>query len=243
MNDRPRTRFVADVHLLPEVEAVPEVNATFHHFLDDCLTQSVDQLYILGDLFEMWVGDDIGLQDYAQSIAKFRALTQSGIEVNLIEGNRDFLMRHDFYHATGITRLTPPYRLNLNGEQWLLLHGDELCTSDHGYQRMRRILRHPWVMGAFLRLPAQTRQRIGRKMRDQSQKFGGRKAQNITDVNDSALQALMQAYPDTQRILHGHTHRPGVYGKRWVLGDWRPQAWWVEVTPMGAQWHYWRGNH
>ena len=91
-------------------------------------------------------------------------------------------------------------------------------------------------------LPAQTRQRIGRKMRDQSQKYGGRKAQNITDVSDTAVQALMQAYPNTQRILHGHTHRPGVYGKRWVLGDWRPQAWWLEVTSMGAEWHYWRAQ-
>jgi UDP-2,3-diacylglucosamine hydrolase len=235
-------RLIADVHLLPETTAISPINRSFHRFLDDCREQRITALYVLGDLFEMWVGDDIGLRDYAVSIEKLRQLSESGTRILLMEGNRDFLMRRAFYQATGIQRIKPPYPLVMGGKNWLLLHGDELCTDDRAFQRMRRVLRNPLVMWGFLRLPGSTRQRIGRSMRDQSQKHGSNKPQNIMDVSPQAVERLLQKHPKTDWILHGHTHRPGIHGRRWVLGDWRPQAWYVEgSTDHGsASWHYWR---
>ena len=138
---------IADVHLHPD-DTHP-INHAFYAFLDTEASQA-DALYILGDLFEMWVGDDIGLEQYKTVVKLFAELTSSGLPIYLLFGNRDFLMRKAFWQATGINPIYEPYPLTLHGHKLLMLHGDSLCTDDKDYQRARKVLRNPVVMWLFL---------------------------------------------------------------------------------------------
>lgn len=220
---------IADVHLQPD--ASHPLNRAFLSFLQTEAPQA-EALYILGDLFEMWVGDDLGLTQYAEIVEALKNVHKQGVKLYLQFGNRDFLMRRRFWQASGIQPLKQPHALTLYGHHLLLLHGDSLCTDDKAYQKMRRILRNPLVMGVFLRLPKQKRLQIGLNMREKSRRFSANKAENIMDVNLSAVRALLAKYPQTQHLIHGHTHRPAhhiveVNGQpkhRWVLGDWQTQA-------------------
>lgn len=231
--------FIADVHLHPDDQH--PINQSFYKFLDNEAPKA-EALYILGDLFEMWVGDDIGLGLYHTAIEKLKHLTQSGLSIYLLFGNRDFLMRKTFWQTTGIQPIAEPYPVNLYGQQLLLMHGDSLCTDDHDYQRARKILRNSVVMWLFLQLPKSKRLSIGNGMREKSKKYNQNKAENIMDVNEQAVTKLLEKHPEVEHLIHGHTHRPQHHGleiqgkpkHRWVLGDWRPDTQIIKVSAEGV---------
>ncbi|WP_178861625.1 UDP-2,3-diacylglucosamine diphosphatase [Thiomicrorhabdus cannonii] len=234
------TLFIADVHLQPE--ASHPLNQAFLAFLKTEAPKA-EALYILGDLFEMWVGDDVGLTQYAEIIAAFKHLSEQGVKLYLQFGNRDFLMRQRFWQASGIQPLQEPHALTLYGHELLLMHGDALCTDDKQYQKMRRILRHPLVMWLFLRLPQHKRLQIGQNMREKSKRYSANKAENIMDVNAAAVEALFARYPHAQHLIHGHTHRPAHHRlkvdeqprHRWVLGDWQADAPHSRILKVSAE--------
>ncbi len=228
------TLFVADIHLQPD-EFHP-INQAFHQFLID-IPPNTEALYILGDLFEVWVGDDIGIKTYQKTIQHLNRLTSNGLDIYLLYGNRDFLMRHDFWQATGIKFIKEPTKLQIYELEILIMHGDILCTDDVEYQKMRKILRHPIITWIFLRLSQKRRIKIGKKMREKSKKHSSNKSQNIMDVNQQAVIDLFKQYPSCTNLIHGHTHRPkhhefqqnGQEYHRWVLGDWRPETQVIKV--------------
>ncbi len=229
MADMPHTLITADVHLQPD--DTDPINQAFYRFLDQDAPKA-DALYIIGDLFEMWVGDDHGLEHYATVIRKFKHLTEHGLPIYLMYGNRDFPMRRAFFDATGIQFLKEPALVNLYGLPILMLHGDSLCTDDKAFQRMRILLRNRLVTWLFLKLPEHKRVAIGENMRANSQKYNLNKAENIMDVNEAAVRKLLQRHPQCRHLVHGHTHRPYLHQieqddqikHRWVLGDWRPET-------------------
>lgn len=227
--EQPYCLVVADIHLQPENKH--PINDAFIRFLQN-EAKHAEALYILGDLFEMWVGDDIGLQQYADVIALFKELTDAGLKIYLQYGNRDFLMRQKFSEATGIQILEDTTLVELYNTPYLLLHGDQLCTDDIGYQRMRRVFRSKFVQWLFLNLSRKRRLKIGSKMRQSSKQHSQAKTAEIMDVNRQAVLELFQQYPHVNHMIHGHTHRPQHHTietghktlHRWVVGDWRPQS-------------------
>lgn len=222
------TLITADIHLLPD--DLHPINQAFYQFLE---TQAplADALYLLGDVFESWVGDDAGLEQYATAITKLRTLSEQ-IPVYLMYGNRDFLLGPAFWKATGIQHLSEPGLVDFYGLPVLLLHGDSLCTEDRSYQRMRRLFRNPLVQWIFLRRSKEKRLAIGKAMREKSQAMGQNKPENIMDVSAEAVETLFRRFPNCRTLVHGHTHRPARHDlildghafTRWVLGDWRPQT-------------------
>lgn len=225
----PYTLIVADIHLQPIKQH--SINETFMSFLIDEAPKA-DALYILGDLFEMWVGDDIGLELYSDFIDTFKQLTENGLAIYLIYGNRDFLMRHAFCQKTGIQFLPELSAVSLYDTPYILLHGDSLCKDDINYQRMRKVFRNPFVQWFFLHLSKNRRLKIGHKMRQSSKSHSHDKPLEIMDVNQQALLDVFARFPQVSHMIHGHTHRPDhhiieIENKtlnRWVLGDWRPEA-------------------
>lgn len=236
----PYTLIIADIHLQPEDNH--PINQAFYAFLEQQAPKA-EALYILGDLFEMWVGDDIGLQQYSKIIHKFKNLTDNGLPIYLQYGNRDFLMKHAFSEATGIKILGDIEVRTLYSEPYLLLHGDSLCTDDIGYQRMRKLFRNPIVQWIFLHLCRKRRLLIGNKMRTSSKQHSEQKNQQIMDVNQNTLCELFKQHPQVTHMIHGHTHRPDHHIieaehktlHRLVLGDWRPQAKIIKVDKNGPQ--------
>ncbi len=231
---------IADIHLQPE-QGHP-INQHFKSFLKTQLKQ-VEALYILGDLFEMWVGDDIGIDTYRPFIELFSQLSQQGLAIYLQYGNRDFLMQKAFCQATGIQILPDIKVVSFFNTPYLLLHGDTLCTDDKDYQKMRNIVRNPVVQFLFLKLSRKRRLAIGEKMRQSSKKHSQNKQAEIMDVNQQAVEQLFQRYPQVENMIHGHTHRPqkhtlkvdGQTKYRWVLGDWRPKSKIIKITESGAE--------
>ncbi len=243
---KPYTLIIADVHLQPD--PTHPINQVFEQFL---LTEApqAEALYILGDLFEMWVGDDIGLTQYHPIIQRFKHLTNQGLPIYLQYGNRDFLMRQAFWQATGIQHLPDMTKHSLYQKDYLFLHGDTLCTDDKAYQRMRKLLRNTIVSWAFLQLSQTHRLAIGQRMRQSSKKQSETKPKEIMDVNSQAVYTLFQAFPTVQHMIHGHTHRPQHHTieteyntlHRWVVGDWNPPSTthsttqYLKITPSGPE--------
>ncbi|WP_043113667.1 UDP-2,3-diacylglucosamine diphosphatase [Solimonas soli] len=184
-------------------------------------------VYILGDLFEYWVGDDVGLEDYAPEIAALRALTASGVAVFFMAGNRDFLVGQRFARATGVRIVDDPLVVELGGVATLLSHGDLLCSDDRGYQRWRRLAHSRLAQWLFLRLPKARRHAIAGGLRRQSGAGKRNKPAAIMDVNAQTVQATLRRHGVT-RLIHGHTHRPADHllragtrrATRLVLADW-----------------------
>jgi UDP-2,3-diacylglucosamine hydrolase len=235
---KPYTLFIADIHLQPDPSN--PINQAFELFLQH-EAPLADALYILGDLFEMWVGDDIGLELYASVIQQFKRLTEQGLPIYLQYGNRDFLMRESFWQATGIQPLKDIQTLTLYNNEYLVLHGDTLCTDDTSYQKMRRFLRNKIITWLFLHLPQTHRLAIGNKMRQDSKVHSQKKSPAIMDVNPQAVYALFKQYPTVQYMIHGHTHRPYHHTlqaehntlHRWVLGDWQaPQTPYAQIIKI-----------
>jgi UDP-2,3-diacylglucosamine hydrolase len=229
------TLLLSDLHLPAESSPLREA---FERFLEGPARQA-GAVYILGDLFEYWIGDDLGLQTYSREVAQLAALTASGVALGVMRGNRDFLLGPRFAARTGARLLDDPLPLELAGIPTLLSHGDLFCTDDVGYQRWRRVAHSRLVQRLFLALPAAWRRRIAGGLRGQSDQHKRDKPAVIMDVNPSAIAAAL-AKSGAQRLIHGHTHRPGVESldvagrlcQRIVLADWRPRR--MEYLELSA---------
>lgn len=235
------TWFISDLHLSP---ARPDITALFQSFLQN-QASSASALYILGDLFDAWIGDD-DTSDFAAAVQQaLQQLTQSGVPVYFIAGNRDFLIGQNFAKKTGVQLLAEPSVIDLYGTPTLILHGDTLCTDDHSYQRFRGIIRQPWLQKILLALPLRVRMKIANKLRaaSKTQKPLSAEQLRIMDANEHAVRALFLQY-DVNQMIHGHTHRPqvnqhrlpnGDEATRIVLGDWYTQGSFLQVTASGYQ--------
>lgn len=230
--------FIADLHL--EAQR-PDIVRAFVRFLQQRASQA-EALYILGDFFEVWIGDD-GMDELQHSIATaLRHLSDSGTHIYLMHGNRDFLIGKDFCRQAGCTLLREGSVIDLYGEPVLLLHGDSLCTRDESYQRLRKRLRNPVSLWLLRHLPLSTRHKLARKLRDASRLRVREKAAEIVDVTPEVVPQVMAEHK-VHTLIHGHTHRPAVHelridgrnARRIVLGDWDRQGWALEVDAQGAR--------
>jgi len=230
--------FISDLHLQEER---PDITRAFLHFLEE-RAPGAQALYILGDFFEVWIGDD-GMSDFQRSIAMALAkLAQSGTQVYLMHGNRDFLLGRAFCRLARCQLLKDPTVIALNGHRVLLSHGDAFCTQDHAYMRMRRWLRNPLSLLLLRNLPLATRQKLARKLRNESRAQTRLKAAEIVDVTPAeVLRAMRRHRVDT--LIHGHTHRPAEHlleidgrpARRIVLGDWDARGWGLEADRNGLR--------
>ncbi len=216
--------FVADLHLSPRH---PRTAARFLSLLENTANGAA-AVYILGDLFELWPGDDCLTEAFPHSIAAaLRRLSERDTRVFVLHGNRDFLLGPGFFQASGARPLSDPSVIDLHGQPTLILHGDSLCTDDEAYQQFRRRVRDPAWQQAILAKPLSERLNLARQLREQSENAKIDKAGGIMDVNAEAVAAALRA-SGCRRMIHGHTHRPArhlvtVDGKpceRWVLPDW-----------------------
>ncbi|MFT3733541.1 MAG: UDP-2,3-diacylglucosamine diphosphatase [Rhodocyclaceae bacterium] len=216
--------FISDLHLH---ESRPETTQAFLAYLAGPARQC-ETLWILGDLFEAWTGDDdLSLPFNMQIADALAALTQAGVQVCIIVGNRDFLMGTTFATRSGVQIVQEPALLQLGEHRAALVHGDAQCTDDKRYQRFRRIVRNRLLQTVFHALPFTLRRRIGSKLRAQSEKSKSGKSMLIMDVNPAAIAALFQQ-SGADWLIHGHTHRPAIHehaeGQRFVLSDWHDRA-------------------
>ena len=228
---------ISDLHL---EEQRPDITRAFLYFLQTRARQA-EALYILGDFFEVWIGDD-GMSAFQQSIARaLRELSDSGTRVYLMHGNRDFLIGRRFCREAGCSLLKDPSLVELGGERVLLMHGDSLCTLDVGYMKLRRWLRNPLSLLILRNLPLATRQKLARKLRNESRAQTRMKASEIVDVTPDEVIRVMATH-GVRTLIHGHTHRPAVHelevngqpARRIVLGDWDRQGWALQID--GANW-------
>jgi UDP-2,3-diacylglucosamine hydrolase len=233
-----KTLFVSDLHL---DEGRPAATAQFERFLGEA-APGADALYILGDLFEYWVGDDgLGLP-FPARIASLIAGAARSVPIHFMHGNRDFLVAHRFGHDIGVTLIEDPTIVDLYGERTLLMHGDTLCTDDRPYQAFREQVRSPAWQSAFLARPLEERTGIALRLREESEVAKGGKAAEIMDVAPATVEKAF-AESGCRQLIHGHTHRPGrhvhrVDGRdciRWVLADWYTRGSYLEATPGGIR--------
>ena len=223
--------FISDLHLSPKR---PETTAAFARYVAGP-ARRCEALYILGDLFDAWPGDDVLADPSVRAFADALAgLATAGVKLYFMAGNRDFLVDGEFAKAASITLLTEPHRIELGGKPYLLMHGDSLCTDDVEYQRFRAMVRNPQWRAAVLAKPLAERLAMAAEVRMQSEHSKQEKSAEIMDVNAGAVEEVLRAngYPD---MIHGHTHRParhtlsidGHACERWVLHDWHEKAEWL----------------
>ncbi len=221
--------FISDLHLC---ESRPEMIEAFVTFLSDTAIEA-QNLYILGDLFEYWPGDDIiNTGAYAEVIKALNKVGQSDVNSFLIHGNRDFLLDGEFSKATKVTILSDPYLTTLYGKRILMSHGDSLCTDDKDYLKFRAEVRNETWANNFLSQPLSSRIAYIESIRKQSEREKSIKSMEIMDVNQAAVESLLEEYDYPPFFIHGHTHRPnrhqyhikGHQCERVVLGDWYEQG-------------------
>jgi UDP-2,3-diacylglucosamine hydrolase len=231
--------FISDLHLSAER---PRINQLFFDFLENIAT-GAEALYILGDLFEYWAGDDDLATPFHTDVAKHLAsLKNTGVPVYLMHGNRDFLIGEAFAKVAGLTLLPDPTQLTLYGTPTLLLHGDTLCTDDTSYLTFRAQVRAPAWQREFLAKPLAERKMIIEKMRHESEREKGSKAAEIMDVNQLTVIGLLREYSYPQ-LIHGHTHRPALHRHkvdghtcvRWVLPDWYESGGYLSCDEAGCR--------
>ena len=230
------TLFISDLNL---EESRPDITGAFLGFLKTH-AMGVEQLYILGDFFEAWIGDDERTPLQEQVAAALREVRDSGTEIFLMHGNRDFLIGNDYCERAGATLLDDPTVIDLYGTPALLMHGDSLCTRDEGYMRLRRWLRNPVSLFILHHLPLAKRQQLAQKLRSSSKQQTRMKASDIVDVTPDEVVNIMQRHR-VRTLIHGHTHRPAIHtlevdgqpARRIVLGDWDRQGWALQVDQSG----------
>ena len=230
------TLFISDLHL---TEERPETNERFISFLEET-APGARALYILGDFFEYWLGDDDLGEPFNAVIAGL--LRKLAIPLYFMHGNRDFLVGERFCTATGAKLLADPTVTVIEGEKTLLMHGDTLCTDDLEYQAWRRKARDPAFQAAFLAKSLPQRRVAVAQMREKSKEVVGGKPADIMDVNDAAVRQALEHH-GVRRLIHGHTHRPGRHAvqaggvkcERWVLPDWYGRGGYLEVGTRGPK--------
>jgi len=232
----PFTYFISDLHLSADRD---DINQCLFEFLREQAPQA-DALYVLGDLFEIWIGDD-DQNCFTLSIAKaFNILRQSGVPIYFIHGNRDFLIRQGFAKQAGFKILPEQVVIDLYGEPTLIMHGDELCTKDTDYQAFRKKARSWWWPRIMLSLPLSTRKKVAAKGRDTSKQKQSKLSAEVMDVTPEEVITYMQRFA-VKRLIHGHTHRPAIHellindqtAQRIVLGDWYEQGSILKVSKDG----------
>ncbi len=232
------TLFIADLHL--QIEE-PAITAGFLRFLQG-EARHADALYILGDLFEAWIGDDDPNPLHREIAIAIKALVDSGVPCFFVHGNRDFLLGKRYARDCGMTLLAEETVLDLYGRNILIMHGDTLCTDDTGYLAFRAKVHTPWIQTLFLALPLFIRSRIAAKMRAGSKAANSSKSMTIMDVNPQAVASVMAKH-QVQWLIHGHTHRPYMHdltvndkpAHRVVLGAWHTEGSMIKVTPDGVE--------
>ncbi len=222
-----KTIFISDLHL---DESHPEITRGFQHLLGQC-DNSVDALYILGDLFEVWIGDDNDSDFQHTIISALKSATDKGLKIYFMFGNRDFLIGKRFLNATGCELLSDETKINLYGQQVLLMHGDTLCTRDVAYLKARKFAHNTLVQKIFLALPLSLRKYIARRLREQSMRHTTAAASDIMDVTQSEVERVMTSH-NAGCLIHGHTHQPAFHefnlnhspALRIVLGAWHERG-------------------
>ena len=224
--------FISDLHLSPER---PAVSRAFLVFLQQ-RAAAASALYILGDLFEAWIGDDDPSDLSIEIQAALRSLSDSGVPLFIQHGNRDFLLGKRFAKNTGAILLDDEYIVEHQGHRALVMHGDSLCTDDIDYQRFRRKARNPIYRWLLAHLPLKRRQKLARDWRAKSKAANSNKASAIMDVNQDAVTRVMSQH-NVDMLIHGHTHRPDRHplskGERIVLGDWEAFGWVLSLDNNG----------
>ncbi len=230
------TYFIADLHLTQDR---PDITACFTAFLAN-EARAAQSLYILGDLFETWIGDDDD-SAFAHDIAQaLRELNEHGTTIYFIHGNRDFLLGQRYAQKAGLILLPEIHTIDLYGQKTVIMHGDTLCTQDIAYQAFRRKSRSWWWQALIKCLPLSMRRKKAENYRRRSAAANAMKTIDIMDVTPSEVVKCLEQH-QCQRLIHGHTHRPNVHkitanqqeAERIVLGDWYEQGAWLKVTPEG----------
>jgi UDP-2,3-diacylglucosamine hydrolase len=226
-----RSLFISDLHLHPSRPATVRALGEFLASSTDC-----QRLFILGDLFDAWVGDDDDAALARDIATMLRAFSDAGPQLYLMRGNRDFLLGEDYCSEIGATHLADPSVIDIEGTPTLLMHGDSLCTDDADYQAFRLQARHPDWQAAMLSKPLDERREIAAHIRSISKEANSNKAEDIMDVNLAAVAQEMRT-AGVRQMIHGHTHRPAEHqqaeGSRWVLGDWNDKGWYIESSTAG----------
>ena len=222
--------FISDLHLSPER---PEITQAFFNFLQTT-AKGAKSLYILGDFFDAWIGDDDDTPEYHTIISALNDYQNQGSQVLFMRGNRDFLVYHGFAERTGAVLLTDPSVISLGQYSTLLMHGDNLCTKDQEYMKFRQMVRNPDWQKAVLRKSLAERKAIAAHFKASSQSMNSLKAEDIMDVTPEEVVKEMRHFK-TLKLIHGHTHRPARHSlyidnqpaERIVLGDWHDKGWYV----------------
>jgi UDP-2,3-diacylglucosamine hydrolase len=233
-----QTLFISDLHL---DDSRPRIVELFESFLAD-EARDADALYILGDLFEAWIGDDDDSELPARVASALKSLGDSGVPVYFIAGNRDFLLGENYARRAGMTLLEDGTIVDLYGTPALLMHGDTLCTDDAAYLAFREQVRDPAWQRQFLARPLPERRAFAHQARDASREHTSQAAMAIMDVNQRAVENTLRG-ANVARMIHGHTHRPAIHdfeldgaqAQRIVLGDWYEQGSVLRVTPDATE--------
>jgi UDP-2,3-diacylglucosamine hydrolase len=227
--------FISDLHLAPEHPAIAE---NLLHFL--ATAERFEAIYILGDLFEYWLGDDVIPEHVQPLINAIQSLTQNAVPIYFIRGNRDFLVSDGFMELTGCQLLPDKQVIEHFDQRILIMHGDTLCTDDVDYQAFRKQVRDPQRQAQFLAQPLEARLQQLASIKRDAKYASAQKSDEIMDVNQ---QTVMQEMTDfaCHYLIHGHTHRPAIHaqpqGWRLVLGDWCPHPSWAEMDASGIVLH------
>lgn len=236
--ERTAIYFISDLHLEPQRN---DITSAFLHFLDH-IKPDASALYILGDFFEAWIGDDDNSRFVNSIKNSLKELIECGVPVYFCHGNRDFVLGRRFARETGVNLLQEEEVIDLFGQNALLLHGDQLCTDDVEYQAFRTKVRDPNWQSKMLAYPLWVRKLIATYLRHRSRKAHKGKSMEIMDVNQGAVEKTLEKYT-VNIMIHGHTHRPAEHelslasgrAKRIVLGDWDKSGWYYRVDQASAE--------
>ncbi|HCX88710.1 MAG TPA: UDP-2,3-diacylglucosamine diphosphatase [Gammaproteobacteria bacterium] len=230
-------QLISDLHLSADDPALLD---QFRQYVAQL--ESGDELYILGDLFEYWLGDDaVEFLGHLQAERLLSSISDRGVQLNFLTGNRDFLLGRSFADRCGMNLIADEHILNVGAERILLMHGDRLCTDDIAHQQFRTMVRTPSWQEGFLAKPLVERDAMAKLARYRSEDGKAAKTPQIMDVNSTAVDEVMRAHR-VRILIHGHTHRPAVHeigsadgAYRIVLGDWAPGPSWIRLTETGLE--------